>query len=61
MNMSVGEAFTKAMKTVARYVEKNMNPAKSQVFFRSYAPVHFKWVLRPCDHSTPPTLNVLKV
>lgn len=40
--MSVGEAFTKAMKTVARYVEKNMNPAKSQVFFRSYAPVHFK-------------------
>ncbi|CAM6098320.1 unnamed protein product [Calypogeia fissa] len=42
MNMSVGEAFERAMMTVARFVEENMDPAKSQVFFRSYAPVHFR-------------------
>ncbi|KAL3698467.1 hypothetical protein R1sor_012543 [Riccia sorocarpa] len=42
MEMNVGDAFTMAMQTVAKYVDENIDPERTQVFWRSYAPVHFR-------------------
>ncbi|KAL2645125.1 hypothetical protein R1flu_012712 [Riccia fluitans] len=42
MEMEVGDAFRMAIQTVANYVDENVDPKKTQVFWRSYAPVHFR-------------------
>ncbi|KAJ7526558.1 hypothetical protein O6H91_16G012000 [Diphasiastrum complanatum] len=42
LTMDVGEAFKSAISTLANWVDKNVDPQKAQVFFRSYAPVHFR-------------------
>ncbi|KAL3620451.1 hypothetical protein CASFOL_035363 [Castilleja foliolosa] len=39
--LDVIEAFDKAMATWARWVEANVNPSKTHVFFRSYTFSHF--------------------
>ncbi|BBN01907.1 xyloglucan O-acetyltransferase [Marchantia polymorpha subsp. ruderalis] len=42
MKMEVGDAFRRAMQTVAKFVEENIDSTKTQTFWRSYAPVHFR-------------------
>ncbi|CAM8933241.1 unnamed protein product [Rhodiola kirilowii] len=41
-HLDVSAAFRKAMTTWASWVDKNINPRKTQVFFRSSAPSHFR-------------------
>ncbi|KAF8006666.1 hypothetical protein BT93_K0851 [Corymbia citriodora subsp. variegata] len=40
--LDVSTAFRKALMTWASWVDRNINPAKTQVFFRSSAPSHFR-------------------
>lgn len=40
--LDVDEAFLKALTTWGRWVDKNVNPKKSLVFFRGYSPSHFR-------------------
>uniref|UniRef100_A0A2P2JTB1 Uncharacterized protein MANES_09G036800 n=1 Tax=Rhizophora mucronata TaxID=61149 RepID=A0A2P2JTB1_RHIMU len=41
--LNVLEAFRKAMTTWARWVDANINPLKSLVFFRGYSASHFRY------------------
>lgn len=41
-NHSNEEAFRLGLETWALWMEQNLNPVTSQVFFRSFAPVHFR-------------------
>jgi hypothetical protein len=36
------EAYRRALKTWARWIDKNMDPAKSVVFYRGYSTAHFR-------------------
>ncbi|PON72387.1 Protein trichome birefringence-like [Trema orientale] len=40
--LDVSTAFRKALTTWASWVDKHINPSKTQVFFRSSAPSHFR-------------------
>ena len=40
--LDVDEAFGKALTTWGQWVDKNVNPKKSFVFFRGYSPSHFR-------------------
>ncbi|CAH1426949.1 unnamed protein product [Lactuca virosa] len=42
MEMKVETAYKKALETVIAWVDKEVNKTKTQVFFRTYAPVHFR-------------------
>ncbi|CAH8270283.1 unnamed protein product [Arabidopsis lyrata] len=59
--LAVLEAFRKALTTWGRWVEKNVNPAKSLVFFRGYSASHFsggQWNSGgACDSETEPIKN----
>lgn len=59
--LNVLEAFRKALTTWARWVDANVNPAKSLVFFRGYSASHFsggQWNSGgACDHETEPIKN----
>lgn len=44
------EAFRIALTTWASWMEKNIDPMKTQVFFRSFASIHFRYT----SHVTPP-------
>ncbi|KAL3841191.1 hypothetical protein ACJIZ3_025782 [Penstemon smallii] len=56
--LNVMEAFRKALTTWGRWVDKNVNPKKSLVFFRGYSASHFsggQWNSGgQCDHETEP-------
>ena len=39
------DAFRMAMKSMLKWVEKNMDPKKTRVFFTSMSPSHAKWVI----------------
>ncbi|KAL7081044.1 hypothetical protein ACP275_14G015100 [Erythranthe tilingii] len=41
MNMTVDGAYRKSLETVIRWVGKEVNTNKTQVFYRTYAPIHF--------------------
>ncbi|XLR35329.1 hypothetical protein S83_063229, partial [Arachis hypogaea] len=41
MEMKVEDAYRKSMETVLNWIQDTVNLNKSQVFFRTYAPVHF--------------------
>ncbi|VVA97353.1 unnamed protein product [Arabis nemorensis] len=60
--LDVDEAFRKALTTWGRWVDKNVNPKKSLVFFRGYSPSHFsggQWNAGgACDDETEPIKNV---
>lgn len=74
--LNVLEAFRKALTTWARWVDANINPSKSLVFFRGYSASHFsggQWnsggqcdsETRPIKNETylrpyPPKMNVLE-
>ncbi|KAF8109508.1 hypothetical protein N665_0095s0076 [Sinapis alba] len=55
------EAFRKALTTWGRWVDKNVNPEKSLVFFRGYSPSHFsggQWNAGgACDDEREPIKN----
>nr|POE55860.1 protein trichome birefringence [Quercus suber] len=59
--MSVEEAFRKALSTWARWVDTNIDPKKTAVFFRAYSPSHFRggrWNSGgECDNETLPIKN----
>ncbi|KAG2317975.1 hypothetical protein Bca52824_021097 [Brassica carinata] len=59
--LDVDEAFRKALTTWGRWVDKNVNPKKSLVFFRGYSTVHFsggQWNAGgACDDETEPIKN----
>lgn len=42
--LDVDEAFTKALTTWGRWVDKYVNPNKSLVFFSGYSPSHFRYI-----------------
>ncbi|PSS13790.1 Protein trichome birefringence like [Actinidia chinensis var. chinensis] len=59
--LKVIEAFRKALTTWARWVDANINPVKTSVFFRGYSASHFsggQWNSGgQCDHETEPIKN----
>lgn len=59
--LNVLEAFRKAITTWARWVDKNINPMKSIVFFRGYSASHFsggQWNSGgQCDSENQPIKN----
>ncbi|CAH2053956.1 unnamed protein product [Thlaspi arvense] len=61
MKLDVDEAFGKALTTWGHWVDKNVNPNKSLVFFRGYSPSHFsggQWNAGgACDDETEPIKN----
>ncbi|XP_052186984.1 protein trichome birefringence-like 1 [Diospyros lotus] len=40
--LNVAKAFEKAMVTWARWIDANVDPMKTLVFFRAYSPAHFR-------------------
>ncbi|XP_073150704.1 protein trichome birefringence-like [Henckelia pumila] len=60
-NLDVNEAFRKALTTWGRWVDANVSPSKSLVFFRGYSASHFsggQWNSGgQCDHETEPIKN----
>ncbi|POO02248.1 Trichome birefringence-like family [Trema orientale] len=42
MEMTVDDAYQRSIETVVRWIENEVNSTKTQVFFRTYAPVHFR-------------------
>ncbi|XP_050228640.1 protein trichome birefringence [Mercurialis annua] len=60
-DLNVLEAFRKALTTWARWVDANINPMKSQVFFRGYSASHFsggQWNSGgACDNEVEPIKN----
>ena len=44
MEMKVETAYEKALETVISWINSEVNKTKTQVFFRTYAPVHFRYV-----------------
>nr|XP_043620163.1 protein trichome birefringence-like [Erigeron canadensis] len=59
--LNVLEAFRKALTTWGMWVDANINPAKTSVFFRGYSASHFsgrQWNSRgACDHEVEPIYN----
>uniref|UniRef100_A0A5B6Z6F9 Uncharacterized protein n=1 Tax=Davidia involucrata TaxID=16924 RepID=A0A5B6Z6F9_DAVIN len=59
--LNVIEAFRKALTTWARWVDANINPLKTFVFFRGYSASHFsggQWNSGgQCDNETEPIKN----
>ena len=43
MDMKVEDAYRKSIETVVHWIETKLNSSKTQVFFRTYAPVHFRF------------------
>ncbi|KAL5196201.1 Protein trichome birefringence-like 1 [Glycine soja] len=56
--MNVEEAFHKALLTWAQWIDSNVDPKKTTVFFRGYSPSHFRggeWNSGgKCDNETEP-------
>lgn len=44
LEMKVEEAYKKSIETVLNWIQNSVNARKTQVFFRTYAPVHFRYV-----------------
>lgn len=44
MEMSIESAYRRSIETVMDWIESEVNMSKTQVFFRSYAPVHFRFL-----------------
>ncbi|XP_057509700.1 protein trichome birefringence-like 10 [Actinidia eriantha] len=65
MEMSVEKAFRRAIETLVDWIDREVNLSKTQVLFRSYAPVHFRggdWKTGgSCHLETMPDLGSLPV
>lgn len=47
MDMKVEHAYRRSIETVIRWVNTQLNSSKTQVFFPTYSPVHFRFVFIP--------------
>ncbi|OIW18444.1 hypothetical protein TanjilG_13196 [Lupinus angustifolius] len=56
MEMVVKDAYKRSIETVLKWIEETVNPRKTQVFFRTLAPVHFRSGGK-CDLETLPELD----
>lgn len=45
--MKVEQAYQRAMETVVQWIHNEVNTNKTQVFFRTFAPVHFRFASLP--------------
>ncbi|XP_057473056.1 protein trichome birefringence-like 11 [Actinidia eriantha] len=65
MEMSVEKAFRRALETLVDWIDREVNLSKTQVLFRSYAPVHFRggdWKTGgSCHLETMPDLGSLPI
>ncbi|XP_071716691.1 protein trichome birefringence-like 10 [Rutidosis leptorrhynchoides] len=65
MEMKVETAYRKALHTVISWINSDVNKTKTQVFFRTYAPVHFRggnWRAGGnCHKETLPILGAVQV
>lgn len=43
MDMKVEDAYHRSIETVVDYIHTKLDTNKTQVFFRTYAPVHFRF------------------
>ncbi|KAK2990271.1 hypothetical protein RJ640_014723 [Escallonia rubra] len=59
--LEVADAYTRALKTWAQWVDSHVNPSRTRVFFRGYSASHFKggqWQSGGnCDGETEPITN----
>jgi len=46
LEMGVEDAYRKSIETVVNWIQLEVNASKTQVFFRTFAPVHFRFVKR---------------
>lgn len=44
LKLHVEDAYKRSMETVLNWIQSSVNPSKTQVFFRTLAPVHFRFV-----------------
>ncbi|WOL20458.1 hypothetical protein Cni_G29263 [Canna indica] len=56
-DMEAAVAFNRALRTWARWVDRNVNPRKTIVFFRSISPEHKTENLHFCYNQTKPITN----
>ncbi|CAL5422033.1 unnamed protein product [Camellia sinensis] len=65
MSMDVMEAFRRSLQTLKLWSIQNLDPGKSHIFFRSYAPVHYRngtWNEGgSCDTNTAPETDHTKM
>ncbi|GMP84271.1 hypothetical protein CsSME_00037860 [Camellia sinensis var. sinensis] len=65
MSMDVMEAFRRSLQTLKLWSIQNLDPGKSHIFFRSYAPVHYRngtWNEGgSCDTNTAPETDYTKM
>ncbi|XP_042390648.1 protein trichome birefringence-like 1 [Zingiber officinale] len=52
--MEPAEAFNKALRTWARWVDRNVDPCRTDVFFHSISPEHKRENLQWCYNQTRP-------
>ena len=57
MDMKVEHAYQRSIETVANWIQTELNSSKTQVFFRTYSPVHFRFVLFLKQHNLSSTLK----
>lgn len=43
MKMTVERAYRRAIKTVVKWVDREVNTSNTKVFFRTFSPVHFRF------------------
>jgi len=46
LEMQVEDAYKQSIQTVMNWIQDTLNPSKTQIFFRTLAPVHFRFVWR---------------
>lgn len=44
MEMGVESAYRRSIETVVDWIRSELNTSRTQVFFRTFAPVHFRFV-----------------
>lgn len=44
IEMKVEHAYRRSVETVVKWIHNEVNTSKTQVFFRTFAPVHFRFV-----------------
>lgn len=45
LEMRVEQAHHRSIETVLQWIQNTVNTSKTQVFFRTFAPVHFRYLL----------------
>lgn len=44
LKMNVDDAYERALETVMKWIHTEVDSNKTRVFFRTFAPVHFRFV-----------------